>query len=260
MLAVISTLVFFILCHTEYLVTDTDSHDFYDIWLLHSRITDERFWIICIITTNMFNFLMMFFPVLVTFVLSSTWYKFAEVLEYINNVLQTSTFTKLKWKNFQCFEDFIEISNILREMNIILNYPIFFLVIYSLVTIFISFCNFILLKDFLDYTLLLDIALTFASSIVVLLMYCICGSKIPEKLSEIRLTVRVKINRHVFGLTPPISQSALLCLRRMEMENLIYITVCGTFRLTKSFIFLANGTIFTYDLLIINVFPDTKTF
>lgn len=79
---------------------------------------------------------------------------------------------------------------------------------------------------------------------------------IPESLNEIRLTVYEKINEHVFGLVPPISQNILICMRRIEAQKIIYITVFGMFRLTKSFILAAIGSAFTYDFLIISTFMD----
>ena len=77
---------------------------------------------------------------------------------------------------------------------------------------------------------------------------------IPENLNKIRQTAREKINEQVFNLCAWIPQNIFLCLRRIETEKLVYISVFGALRLTKSFILSAVGSIFTYDLLIINTF------
>ena len=79
---------------------------------------------------------------------------------------------------------------------------------------------------------------------------------IPEKISELKMTAREKINQHIFGCIPPILEHLLLCLKRLETEEIAYISVYGMFRLTKTFILSLIGIILTYELLIINAFPE----
>ena len=93
-------------------------------------------------------------------------------------------------------------------------------------------------------------------SFMLLVIYAVSSSMIPENLNEIKLTARKKINEHFFGVIPPIPENACFCLMRLEREQIIYIDVFGVFRLTKSFILPAIGGILTYDLLIINTFMN----
>ena len=91
-----------------------------------------------------------------------------------------------------------------------------------------------------------------------LITYSVISSMIPEKLSDIKVIARKILNQHACGDIPWIPQDVLLCLERVEAEESIYISVCGSFHLSKSFILSAIGTILTYDLLIINAFLDDK--
>ena len=181
------------------------------------------------------------------------------MLDGINEFLQNSSLTKNNSGNNEYFEDYLKIANILRKTIQHLNYPLFFLVVYSFYLILKSLYNLMWLKNVLNYTIVVDNIINCTSSIVMLVMYSICSSMIPERLSEIRLTARKRINEHVFGLSPPISQDALRYLKRIENENIMYVSVCGVFHLTRSFILSAIGAILTYDLLIINVFLEEKT-
>ena len=181
------------------------------------------------------------------------------MLDGINEFLQNSSLTKNNSGNNEYFEDYLKIANILRKTIQHLNYPLFFLVVYSFYLILKSLYNLMWLKNVLNYTIVVDNIINCTSSIVMLVMYSVCSSMIPEGLSEIRLSACKRINEHVFGLSPPISQDALCYLKRIEMENIIYVFVFSMFRLTRSFILSAIGAILTYDLLIINVFLEEKT-
>lgn len=127
-----------------------------------------------------------------------------------------------------------------------MSYPLFFIVFYTLSYIFVILYDIIQFKDvFLNVTILADATLTFVSSVTMLVMFSVSCSMIPETLSEIRLSARNKINEHVFSLTSSIPKNALLCLSKIESEEIIYVSLCGMFHLKKAFNLTAVRVIFT---------------
>ena len=250
MLGATVILLIFILFQTQDILYDTNPIYGLEYWVLNFKISEGRLRIFCIILKNLLNFFRVCFPLYITFILSIMLLKWAEVLECINKFLQNSSFSINKCGNIEHFADFIKIVKVLRKMIEHLNYPLFFLVVYSFYMIFKSLYNLMWLKNVLNYTIVVDNIINCTSSIVMLVMYSVCSSMIPEGLSEIRLSACKRINEHVFGLSPPISQDALCYLKRIEMENIIYVSVCGMFRLTRSFILSAIGAILTYDNLL----------
>ena len=140
------------------------------------------------------------------------------------------------------------------EMFEILNSPLFSLYSLFFNDYFVGLYDFFLFKNDAICVSLANVVFAFIVSELMLVMYSFCSSMIADKMCKIKQTARETINEYNCGLIPPLSQNVLLCLRRIETEKTIHISVYGTFRLTKSFILSAIGIIFTYDLLIINAF------
>lgn len=87
--------------------------------------------------------------------------------------------------------------------------------------------------------------------IVMFVSFTISSSKIPENLQEVRATVRDIVNG--YGYSHTISQQNLFYLKRIENEDIVYISVCGIFYVTRSYNFSALGLLFTYGLLLANL-------
>lgn len=158
----------------------------------------------------------------------------------------------------ECLTDFFRIVKLLREMSQIMSVPLFFITFYSLNTIFTAIYILVIFRNTLDYSFAADTTFNLISGFVILIMNSVTSSMIPEKLSDIKITAREKLNQHACGTTPYVRANILLCLKRIEAEELIYISVCGLFPLTKSLILSATGAILSYDLLIINVLHDDE--
>ena len=141
-------------------------------------------------------------------------------------------------------------------MNENVNYPLSFIVAYTTIVIFVTLYWAVLIIDISDYSVMLDTIISTSCGMMMLLLYSVYSSMIPKNLHKIRVTAREKINDFVFDSDHSIPQNVMLCLRRIETENVIHITVCDMFSLTKSFILSAIGVIFTYDLLIISAFTS----
>lgn len=229
-----------------------------EYWTLGFKIANTKAKFTVTILINVVNFTRNAFPVLMTFILSTMLYKWSETLNLYKKHLQLQLRTVSRCENADLLLDFIKMTNCIRKMNTVLNYPLFNIILYSVVGLFVSLHD-LMTWMHATYTECMSIVMYLMWSVLMLMMYSICSSMIPESLNEIRLIVNEKINEHVFGLVPPISQTILICLRRIETQKIIYITVFGMFRLTKSFILAAIGIAFTYDLLIISTFMDDNS-
>ena len=70
--------------------------------------------------------------------------------------------------------------------------------------------------------------------------------------------IKTKLRKRYLTSITCIAENVLFRLRKTETEELIHMSICGLFHLSKFFILTAIGTLFTYDFLIINVFLDDK--
>lgn len=210
-----------------------------------------------IIFKNLAFFTIISFPVLMTFILSIMLYKWGEVLHSYNKYFHFQLRNVYKHKVMDHFADFLKIMKVLRDMNHVLNYPLLSIIFYSLTDIFLSLYNLLMWQN-MTCSVRISVIMFIGSGVLMLVMYSISSSMITENFEEIRLTAQEKINEYVFGLNPSISENELMCLRRIETQKTIYINVFGMFLLTKSFILSAIGSIFAYDLLIINTFMLNK--
>ena len=249
-------LVLFTLSEVQFLMATYDSKNVQEFWTLQLKISEGIPLIMFNIITGLLYFVGFSFPIVMTFIFSVMLSKCTEILQFYSKSLQTQILGTSNNELTKLFTDFLQMKKVVSEMIEVTNFTLLLIVVYSLFIIFASIYNIMQFKDAVTYAVLLDTLFSFLSGITILLMCSISSSMIPESLSEIRQIARERINEHVLSIVPSISKNALLCLRRIETEKIIYVSVYGLFRLTKSFILSATGMIFTYDLLIINTFLD----
>ena len=70
--------------------------------------------------------------------------------------------------------------------------------------------------------------------------------------------IKTKVRKRYLTSITCVAENVLQFLRRIEIEEIIYMFVGGLLCLSRSFILTATGTIFTYDLLIMNAFLHDK--
>ena len=253
-ITVILTSVFFILNQLLHHFDDEKkATNHLKFWSVGFEIPEGYLRTIFIIIINLVSSIENLFPVFMTFILCIILHKWAETLQLYNYFLQHHLCSVNKHLNMRLFTDFVKMVTILREMNQVLRYPLLLMILYSLVIIFVSWYDLLTWKD-LPYSVFINVLMHISSGLLMLVIYSVCCSMITDNLNKIKLTASKKINEYIFGLRASIPQKALLCLKRIEMEKTIYISVFGVFHLTKGFILTAIGSIFTYDLLIINIF------
>ena len=232
------------------------SQSTFTFWTLKSKIPEGFFKLCIIIVINLISFATNLFPVFVTFILSIILYKTAEFFHFYNISLKSQLHTVKINQQMEFLEDFSIMLKLLRRMNKVMNYPLFFSVVHSLYEIFMALHFLILSKNKLNYAYIANVFLAFTYSMAMLLMYSVCSSMVTENMTKVTVTAREILNNYIFGSINSIPQNVLLCLRRIETEKIVYISVCDVFILSKSFILSAIGVALTYDLLIINAFTN----
>lgn len=85
---------------------------------------------------------------------------------------------------------------------------------------------------------------------MILLSFTICASMMPENVKKIQIAARdliVTCGNHKFP-----AEQLLFNLKRIEKEDVVYISPCSLFSVNRGFILTAAGATLAYDLLIIN--------
>lgn len=195
------------------------------------------------------------FTAFVSFSLSRVFYRWGNVLRYYNRLLK-SYFNdkKLLVKNSNFLKEYFFILKTLQKLNQALSYPSFIVVFCGLGMIFISLYSVVLVKDKETISTpgyIIQFSFNCLCGFLTLVSYALSCSMIPDKLTEIRLTVQDFIN--ICGNNHIVSQDILFDLQRIEKAEIVYISSCGIFQFSRKFIFSALGTTLTYVLLAISI-------
>lgn len=182
------------------------------------------------------------FPFYLTVSICILYYRCSEILSGYKAILciQLCTVSKETLGNYI---EFFCIVNLIRKLNETFTHVSFFIILYH----FEAILNVILkisIEGFYGSKLIHVFNRTYYD-------FTICCSLIPEKLLEIKTIVKNFINIHRYSQR--ISEQNLFYLMRIENEDIVQITICGMFYVTRSYILTALGIMLTYGLLIINL-------
>lgn len=188
---------------------------------------------------------------LVTFSLCVTFYRWGEILKSYNKLLNVYLKEETFHKTTILLKEFFNIVKILEKTNQVFTYPSFIVISYGLEMIFLVFYKFFLKREkMFKLENVAEVIFDCVCGFLTVICYSICSATIPETLIEIRKTAKYHITK--LGNAPRIPRNVLFYLKRIEKENVIYISPAGMFSLTRQFILTAIGATLTYDLLIIN--------
>lgn len=191
------------------------------------------------------------FPIYLMLCISLLFYRCSEVLHSYNTLLKIELHTRAR-DRMKCLADFFHIVKLLQKLNKAFKHLTFFIILYNLDGIFFILVIVSLQEVFKFYiTYTIFVAYYGICNIVVIMCFTICCSMIPEKLLEIKATVTDYIDS--CSNTDLISKRNMFYLKRIESKEVVYISVCGMFHVTRNFILSALGLILTYGLLIINM-------
>lgn len=218
-------------------------------WTLEFQVNNVIWKRIIVFNGHFFMLILCFcFPFYLTFSLSVIIYRCSQVLSGYNTLIQIQLQTKAN-DITEVLKAFFGIMKLVEKLNQAITNLSFLIVSYSLQGTFIILLT-ISLEDIFTFNTENICALIyyFTGSVVMFLSYTICSSMIPEKLLQIKKTVREFINGCSYGQF--ITRQNIFYLKRIESEEIVYISVCGLFHLTRSFILSALGGLLTYGLLI----------
>lgn len=189
---------------------------------------------------------------LITISLSVIFFRFSETLQVFNKLLQLKLYTKNDCKSEEFFADFFVIMKLLRKLNHLLAYPSFVIIACGLQMLFATLYLVINVKRFLlQFDLLLaELIYNFVSGMIIIVIYTTCCSKISENSIKIKETAQKQLNKKGFRNLLP--QNILIHLKRIEREDILYISACGMFHFTRGFILTTIGITLTYSLFLIN--------
>lgn len=220
-------------------------------WTLEFQVHNVIWKRIIVFNGHLFTLILCFcFPFYLTFALSILIYRYSQVLSGYNTLIQIQLQTKAN-DITETLKAFFSITKLVEKLNQAITILSFLIISYSLQSIFIIFLT-IWFNDTskLNAEGIISLIYYFMGGIVMILCYTICCSMIPEKLLQIKKTVSEFINECAYGQF--ITKQNMFYLKRIENEKVVYISVCGLFHFTRSFILSALGGMLTYGLLITN--------
>lgn len=188
------------------------------------------------------------FPIYLTFCLNILFYRCSEMLLNYNAQLKIELRTRVN-VNIESLKTFFDMTKLMKKLDHAVMHLSFLIVFYSLHGVFSVLLTMSidgLYKFNTEYLSVVMFYFTF--SIIMFLSYTICSSMIPENLIMIKCTVKEFINE--YSTIMYITKQNVFYLQRIENEEIIYMSACGLFHLTRNFILSAFGAIFSYGLLI----------
>lgn len=155
------------------------------------------------------------------------------------------------YKIVEFLKDIFNIMKILQKLQKVLAYPTLILICVSLEMIFRLFYDTLLQKELLiQARFFTRVIFNGLCGFLIMVLYCISSSMIPEQLTEIKKTATHYLNKYGDNISIP--RSVIYCLKRIEKQDVVYISACGMFSINRQFILTAVGVTLSYDLLIIN--------
>lgn len=191
------------------------------------------------------------FPIYLMLCISLLFYRCSEVLQNYNTLIKIVLHTRVL-DRIKCLADFFLLVKLLQKLNKAFKHLTFFIILYNLNGIFFILLI-VSLQEVFTFNITYNIFVAYYGicNVVVIVCFTICCSMIPEKLLEIKATVTDYIDS--CGNTDLISKQNMFYLKRIESKDIVYISACGMFYVTRNFILSALGLILTYGLLIINI-------
>lgn len=221
-------------------------------WLLGYNIQDKIWKRIILLSAFLAIFIFdSGFSYFLTISICVIFYRCSKLISSYNRSLQNELRTKFII-NIAHFSEFFQFVKILRDLNKTFQHLSFLIIIYNMQKLFIVLLH-STQGDIYNASLFGILLLLYSGicSIIMIVALTICSSLIPESLIEIKTVVRDYINDPNYTYT--ISKRNLFYLNRLECEDIVHISACGMFQLTRGFILSALGLMITYGLLFINI-------
>lgn len=186
------------------------------------------------------------FPLIVSLSLSIVFYRWAELLCYYNKSLNQILSANICPENLDTLKVYFHLLKHLRTLNQVISSLSLLVISLSFEFIFIVMIDFTAVKGEKYY----EIIPNFICGLGVFIFFTVSASSIPDNQKIIRITAGELIQEVSSSKS---ETKFLFLLKRIEDMPLVQICPFGMFNVTKSFILSAVGTIFTYELLLVNL-------
>lgn len=191
------------------------------------------------------------FPFYLSFALSILFYQCSEILRSYNTVLRKQLQENLNM-NIYILKEFFDIMKVVNKLNDSVEKLSLLIIFYGLEGIFsvlltISFKG---LPNIHAGYLIIVIYYSTISAIM-FVSYTLCSTMIPLNVIRIKNDVREFLNK--YGYDNYKNKQCMYYLKRIENEEIVYVSVCGLFHLTRNVLLTALGAVLTYGLLITNL-------
>lgn len=188
------------------------------------------------------------FPIYLTFCLNILFYRCSDMLFNYNAELQTELRSKAN-VNIEILKTFFNMTKLMKKLDHAVMHLSFLIVFYSLHAVFSVLLTMSIDVHYKFKTEYLSFEIVyFTFSTIMFVSYAICCSMVPENLITIKSTVREFMNEYAPFVH--VTKQNVYYLQRIENEEIVYMSACGLFPLTRSFILSAFGAIFSYGLLV----------
>lgn len=192
------------------------------------------------------------FPYYITICACILFFRCSEILLEYKKLLRIH----LRTKNVKRIEDllamFFWITKFLRKLSNTFSHIAFTIIVYNLKTIFAQILT--ISNGFMYTTNIWYMIITLYNvtrTVVTIVSFTVCSSMIPERLLEIRTFIRDILNG--FDYNKLISKRSLHFLRRIENQDIVYISACGVLSVNRNFILSAIGLMLTYGIVILDL-------
>lgn len=222
---------------------DTSDYWFLGLGRAHSRVSH--------LVVRFYGFMIYYtvcdLPLLLTLVLNIILHRWAQVLKTYAKMMRLQFFGGGRE---EFLKEFFLVRKILRQFNQTVSVISFSLLAYALESIFSSLLCIVKLKSQFNAYSLTEIIFSLFIGIVILISYAFSCSEISGGQHKIKILAQELLVKHVDNNF--LSKNCLHYLRIISKEDIVYMSACGMFDITRGLILSAIGVTLTYDLLIIN--------
>ena len=236
-------------------ISDTNSKTVVNFWTFNSNLPEGTLKLVILTLINVFQYTCYIFPISLSLIMSVLFYNFAEILQIYKKKLQFHLRCQNKQEIMIILIDYFKIRKTISKLYHILSYPTFFVVVFSFSCFFTSTLVVLKYHEMLTshYLNLVDVCEDILTGFFVLVPYTVFSSRITDNLFEIKQTIQNELNELACKQKQMYPEPVFECLRRIEKDEIAYISAGGLFHLSRGFILTAVGTLLTYGLLIINL-------
>lgn len=173
-------------------------------WSFGYKINNDIFVQIAIFYTSFIYYSGTTFTAFLTFSLSIIFYRWGTVLSGYSKLLEMHLKEKKFYKIVEFLKDIFNIMKILQKLQKVLAYPTLILICVSLEMIFRLFYDTLLQKELLiQARFFTRVIFNGLCGFLIMVLYCISSSMIPEQLTEIKKTATHYLNKYGDNISIP---------------------------------------------------------